>query len=336
MTNRSPSENAVVVTGAGVALAGDAGDPRFVPKRSLRVEAEETALRRRLDHLDRKRMKLMSGDALLSHVALEAALHEAGWSGRAAEADPRCGIFVGTRLSARMHGRFAEAIAGSVLDDGRADAARYQKLLSERVNPIQLIMYLANRVATHLAISYQAQGPVRTFGGSACAVADAMIEAFHSILGGEIDRALVGGVDHGLDPVGRALEHWCGAGDGLGGAAAFLVLESEHSARSRGAHWLGRLMAAGARTGGAGEDGDVLEAAATGDVLREADRRGSDVTFHARWRSNNLALGNARLPAGSALTLEELGQRARPAPVLGLCSASDRDLAAGALVWAVS
>jgi len=315
----------VVVTGAGAVVAGPPDAVAGLPPGAVAVEPTEDALRRRLTAVRGGRDKsarLMCADVLAAQLAATRALADAGLAPGALAAR-RPAVLVGTRMSTRMHPGMSDALASTA---GEPPARFFAEVL-RRVNPLHLLQYLSNRVALHLSISLGAQGPTRTFGGSTCAAAQALLDGFEMVREGAVDVALVGGVDLGFDPVGRALEALAGAGDDGPGAAAFLVLEREAAARARGAVIRGRVLGVACPVGRNCSPQALREVARARALARAGLDPASAAVEAGAAPPPALARGNAHAPLAVLATLDGLaaGRRA-------VCALADRDLAGAAVV----
>lgn len=138
-----------------------------------------------------------------------------------------------------------------------------------RVPPLTIPAFMPNAPAAHVAMRHRAQGPVLSYAVACASSAVAIGEALHALNRGEIDLALAGGsealivpgvvaawqamqtlADFAPDTPGaaaRACRPFAAdrCGFVLGEGAAFLVLEREAQARTRGARVHGRLLGYG-------------------------------------------------------------------------------------------
>ncbi|MCX7115435.1 MAG: beta-ketoacyl synthase N-terminal-like domain-containing protein [Gammaproteobacteria bacterium] len=159
------------------------------------------------------------------------------------------------------------------------DMPAFATHLSEEVHPMWLLRILPNNVLAYTGIQYGFKGPNHNIANHAIGGSQALIEAFHAIQSGEIDRAVVVAYDLGLEP--QALFYYDKLGllspDGLkpfdeahngtvlADGAAAIVLESKASAQARQATCFAELRAAASQTECAGlfgltEGGAPLEA----------------------------------------------------------------------------
>ena len=158
---------------------------------------------------------------------------------------------------------------GNVNGGGATAQEGYRQLFCEAAQaakPYALMCIMQNGGAAQISIRHGILGPVHTH-GSACAASGAAIgEAARAIRDGYLDIAVAGGAEAPLTGAmfcgfegARALARCDSAGAAsscrpydmkrsglvLGEGAAFLVLESEHHARQRGASGLARLSGYG-------------------------------------------------------------------------------------------
>lgn len=138
-----------------------------------------------------------------------------------------------------------------------------------RVRPTAIVMFMANSATGQIGIEHKIKGPSYTFSSACSSSAVAIGEAFRNIAAGRIDAAVVGGSEALLTlgvmkaweslqtlarPDSAHPETSCRpfskdrSGFVLGEGAAALVLESESSARARGAQILGEIVGYGNTT----------------------------------------------------------------------------------------
>lgn len=112
---------------------------------------------------------------------------------------PRTGVFLGTGLSS-VTPQELEADLYPSLRDGRFDREVLASALEERGGAPR--RHLPARVARALARKFQADGPVQTCFSACAAGAQAIASAASALRRGEIDRAIAGGQDAMLHPLG--------------------------------------------------------------------------------------------------------------------------------------
>jgi 3-oxoacyl-[acyl-carrier-protein] synthase II len=139
---------------------------------------------------------------------------------------------------------------------------------ARRVSPFFIPKLITNIAAGHVAMRHDLQGPSSAASTACCSGAHAIVDGFRAIALGEADVMVVGGAEAAVQPLGiagfaamkalstrnhepeRASRPFDADRDGfvMGEGAAALVLESETSARARGAPILGRLLGYGLST----------------------------------------------------------------------------------------
>ena len=125
--------------------------------------------------------------------------------------------------------------------------AQFAEHLFEEVHPTWLLRILPNNVLAYTGITYGFKGPNHNITNHAVGGAQALLEAYHAIKSGQIERAVVVAYDVGTEPQAlfyyeklgvisaRHLKPFDVAHDGtiLAEGAAAIVLESEASAQLR-------------------------------------------------------------------------------------------------------
>ncbi len=153
-----------------------------------------------------------------------------------------------------------------LLEKSQGDMKAFAQMLFETVHPMWLLRILPNNVLAYTGITYQFKGVNHNITNHATSGLQAIIEAMHAIRFGQADRAVVVAYDYGTDP--QALYYYQKLGlvsstglkpfdkrqDGtiLGDGAAAIVLESEASAKARGATRYAELLAGQAFSENAG------------------------------------------------------------------------------------
>jgi 3-oxoacyl-[acyl-carrier-protein] synthase II len=136
----------------------------------------------------------------------------------------------------------------------------------KRMRPLTVVMGMTHAPGAQISIDHGLQGPLLTFSSACASSAQAIGEALRAIRGGLIDAVVAGGSEALLTP--GALHAWAAlralavpdqvsasrsckpfaadrTGLVLGEGAAAMVLESEESARARGATILAELVGYG-------------------------------------------------------------------------------------------
>ena len=149
--------------------------------------------------------------------------------------------------------------------------------LANTVNPMWLLRTLPNNVLGHIGIRHGFKGANACITNHSIGGTLAVIEATEALHNGEADRALAVGHDAPIEPQMVLYYHDVGLlaqdtirpfdirrdGSLFGEGAAALTLETEASARERGATVLGEILGGGAATDALGllairDDGDAL------------------------------------------------------------------------------
>ncbi len=138
--------------------------------------------------------------------------------------------------------------------------------LFNEVHPMWLLRILPNNVLAYTGMTYQFKGPNHNVTNHAVGGFQALIEAYHAIAHGQIDRAVVVAYDLGLDPQALFYYDKLGllsheelkpfdahhSGTVLANGAAALVLESEASIQERQGHAYAELCGGRSLTEGEG------------------------------------------------------------------------------------
>ena len=198
--------------------------------------------------------------------------------------------------------------------------------LGSGVNPMWLLKSLPNNVLCHVGIRFGIKGPNACITNHSVSGMLAIVEAAAGVVNGEADRAVAVGHDTPIEPQNVLYYHGAGllakqhlkpfdvARDGslMGEGAGALMVESESSARARGARVLGRILGSGHATESEGllairDDGSGPEAS-----IRAAL---ADAGIDARDIGMIVAHGNGT-PASdaseAAAILDVFGDRAPP------------------------
>ncbi len=168
----------------------------------------------------------------------------------------QAGVYLGTGLSSVTPLELYQDAAPYRSKGGFDRQALHRDLSPDHVAPGR---HLPERTTALLARSIGANGPQMTSFSACAAGALAIAHATRAIRRGEIDRALAGGMDAMIHPLGVLSFLVLGAlspgtcrpfdrnreGFVIGEGAAMLLLESEELARARGAHILARVLGGG-------------------------------------------------------------------------------------------
>jgi 3-oxoacyl-[acyl-carrier-protein] synthase-1 len=136
-----------------------------------------------------------------------------------------------------------------LLAKSNGDMTQFAEQLFSEVHPMWLLRILPNNVLAYTGITYGFKGVNHNIANHAVGGTQALIEAYHAIKAGQADRAVVVAYDVGTEP--QSLYYYAKLGlisstdlkpfnqyqDGtlLAEGAAAIVLESESSAKRRGA-----------------------------------------------------------------------------------------------------
>jgi 3-oxoacyl-[acyl-carrier-protein] synthase II len=278
----------VVVTGIGVVSALGIGVDAFCPalfsatvglRRIERFDASgfpcqiagEVAPFKTADFLPisyRKAAKLMARDIQLATVAAHQAFVSAQLSASSLEdpADERFSCHVGAGLISIDLDELTAAMSGATRGNS-LDLERWGNGGMDRLTPLWLLKYLPNMVASHLTIIHRLAGASNTITASEASGHLAIGEAFRTIQRGDADRALCGGVESKVNPLGlarqlllkrlatdandapaSAVRPFAAAASGtvLGEGGILLVLEELETAQARRAPIYAELLGFGA------------------------------------------------------------------------------------------
>jgi 3-oxoacyl-[acyl-carrier-protein] synthase-1 len=148
-----------------------------------------------------------------------------------------------------------------IVETGGALSA-FGRELGSGVNPMWLLKSLPNNVLCHVGIRFGIKGPNACITNHSVSGMLAIVEAAAGIANGEADRAVAVGHDTPIEPQNVLYYHGAGllakehlkpfdaARDGslMGEGAGAVMVESEASARQRGAAVLGRVLGSGHAT----------------------------------------------------------------------------------------
>jgi 3-oxoacyl-[acyl-carrier-protein] synthase-1 len=230
---------------------------------------------------DRKLHKLIRRTDLFGLYAASRAVHACGFakhrdalqSAEAAEYSDRTGVYVGSG-----GGNYdSQYDYFPLLTEAHDELPAFGRELANTVNPMWLLRTLPNNVLGHIGIRHGFKGANACITNHSIGGTLAVIEASEALRNGECDRALAVGHDAPIEPqmvlyyhdVGllatEAIRPFDARRDGslFGEGAAALALETEASARERGAMILGDVLGGGAASDAQGllairDDGDAL------------------------------------------------------------------------------
>lgn len=228
---------------------------------------------------DRKLIKVISRhDAMGIYAASEAIAHSQMIAYRdslidSTDFNDQTGVYVGSPGNKYFQqDDFLPLVART-----QGDMQAFAENLFNDVHPMWLLRILPNNVLAYTGITYQLKGVNHNITNHAVSSTQALIEAFHAIRQGQIERAVVVGYDtaieqqallyyqalgvisqHGLKPFDVSHD-----GTVLAEGACAIVLESEQSVRARGAHCYAELLGGTVATEGRAvfglqETGDAL------------------------------------------------------------------------------
>lgn len=148
----------------------------------------------------------------------------------------------------------------------QGDMQLFAKELFNEVHPMWLLRILPNNVLAYTGITYGFKGPNHNITNHATSGSQAILEAYHAIKNGSVDRAVVVAYDVGVEPQAmfyydklgvlssRHLKPFDKDHDGtiLADGAAALILESESSVRQRSAVCYAEMVGGASATEGMG------------------------------------------------------------------------------------
>jgi 3-oxoacyl-[acyl-carrier-protein] synthase-1 len=265
----------------------------------MRVAGEVADLNARELVDDRKLHKLIRRTDLFGLYAADRAIEASGLAmhrdaldaGAAASYSDRTGVYVGSG-----GGNYeSQYDYFPLLTVAHEKLPEFGRELSSTVNPMWLLRTLPNNVLGHIGIRHGFKGANACITNHSIGGTLAVIEAMEAVRTGEAERALAVGHDAPIEPQMVLYYHDVGLlakdtirpfdarrdGSLFGEGAAALVLETEASARERGAAVLGEVLGGGAASDAQGllairDDGDAL-ARAIEYALADAGLRPADV-----------------------------------------------------------
>ncbi|MFT4059163.1 MAG: beta-ketoacyl synthase N-terminal-like domain-containing protein [Legionella sp.] len=228
---------------------------------------------------DRKLIKVISRqDVIGINAAVQAIEHSQMLSFRdslsdTVEFNEQTAIFVGSPGNKY----FQQYDFLPLLAKSQGQMQSFAQQLFDEVHPMWLLRILPNNVLAYAGITYGFKGPNHNVTNHAVGGTQALIEAYHAISSGQVERALVVAYDIALEPQSlfyyeqlgvlshQHLRPFDEAHDGtiMAEGAAALVLESEASVRMRSAKCYGEVVGGFAKSEVAGlfsieEDGQQL------------------------------------------------------------------------------
>jgi 3-oxoacyl-[acyl-carrier-protein] synthase II len=289
------------------------------------------------DRLSSKEIRRTDRFTQLAMAAAQEAVEESGWNGELPYEADRIGCVIGTGIGGLAT---IEEQHSTLLDRGE-----------RRVSALSVPMLMSNAAAGAVAMRHGMTGPNWGVVSACAAGAHAIGTATRLIENGEAEAVVTGGSEAALTPMAIAGFARMGATsptgvsrpfdarrDGflIGEGAGVLVLESEESARERGAEVLGEVLGYCATADAyhltapdpTGEcparaiAGALADAGLTPDDLDYVNAHGTSTPLNDR--TETLALKTA------------LGERAQTVPVSSLKSAIGHLLGAGGAVEAVA
>lgn len=217
---------------------------------------------------DRKLLKLISKQDVYGLYAANLALKQSGiLEYRDSLADVKdfndmSGIYVGSPGNKY----FQQYDFLPLLEAAQDNMQSFAENLFQQVHPMWLLKTLPNNVLAYTGIQSGFKGANHNFTNHAASGIQAVIEAYHAVKSGKVDRALVVGYDLPLEP--QALFYYQRLGvissrhlkpfdyehDGtiLGEGAGALLLENETSAKARNASVYGEILGGVTTTEGGG------------------------------------------------------------------------------------
>lgn len=207
---------------------------------------------------DRKLLKLLSRqDVIGLNAAVQAVEHSGLPAWRDGLSDPEpfnegTGVYVGSPGN-KFNQQYDYL---PLLAKTNQNVKAFAEGLQENVHPTWLLKVLPNNVLAYTGIRYGFKGPNQNITNHAVSGVQAVIEAYHAVRSGLVERAVVVAYDYGLGAQEQMYYQGVGllskkgifsfdvARDGtiMGEGAGALVLESEKSAGERGAIAYGEVL----------------------------------------------------------------------------------------------
>lgn len=275
---------------------------------------------------DRKLMKVISLHDAIGITASVEAVRSAGLDAHAETLDDasreqwneQTGVYVGSPGNKY----FQQYDFLPLISKSQGQMPVFAADLFNEVHPMWLLRILPNNVLAYTGITYGYKGPNHNVTNHAVGGIQALIEAFHAVQNGEIERAVVVAYDQGIEP--QSLYYYQKLGlispDGLrpfdarhngtvlANGAAALILESETSAKARGAHCYAQFVAGASSTEGQSlfsidDNGQSLSHLCQ-DVLTEAELGAQDINAIVAHANGNPKSDNTEAQAITNLDLK--------------------------------
>lgn len=199
-----------------------------------------------------KLVRLMNRDAQLAVAAARLALQDAGVRSGTTYPSEAIGLFGATGLAGLPVREVGPLIRVSADSSGNFDLTRFGQAGLKAVSPILSFKILSNMPVSFVSINEDIQGPNAVYTPWEGDGAQAVEAGIRALQAGDVSCALVGGCDVKTHELAFAtlqqqglFSSWQRSGNGIvpGEGAAFLVLETEEGARSRGVRIYARFGA---------------------------------------------------------------------------------------------
>ncbi len=210
-----------------------------------------------------------------------------------------------------------------LLAKSQAQMQPFAQQLFDEVHPMWLLRILPNNVLAYTGITYGFKGPNHNVTNHAVGGTQALIEAYHAIVSGQVDRAVVVAYDVATEPQSlyyydqlgvlshRHLKPFDAQHDGtiMAEGAAAIVLESEASVQARSARCYGEVMGGFSTTEASGlfsieNDGQQL-AALMQRTLDSTAIRPQDIGFIVAHGNGNVKSDDSEAQAINGIFAEQ-------------------------------
>ncbi len=272
----SPNNESVVITGTGVVSPVGIGVDSFWQallngQSGVRVREgfEETEwplkIAAPIDPFDgrkyikpRKAIKMMCRPIQFGYASAQMAVEQAGLLETRSDPD-RTGTLFGSEMFF-VDPRDVAEIFSKCVTDGKFEHEDWGDYVMRDIQPLWMLKYLPNMVASHVSIAFDARGPNNSICQGAVSGLLAIIEACDLIRRGTVDTMIVGGTGslmtlngvlyRGMDNLSSRIDEPERASrpferdrDGMvaGEGAGAIVIERESTARDRGATIIARI-----------------------------------------------------------------------------------------------